>query len=71
MFKIDMIYTVSLSLGIKIHCGHLFLLQNVKTKQFIKFSLSAGDRLLKNLCDECGAFSFDLQQKRDSTPAGL
>lgn len=60
MFKMDVIYIVSLSLVIKTHCGHLFLLQNVKTKQFIKFSLSAGERLFKNLCDECGVFSFDL-----------
>lgn len=28
----------------QIHCGHLFLLQNVKIKQFINFRLSVEDR---------------------------
>lgn len=33
----------------QIHCGRLFLLQNVKIKQFVHFSLSVEDRLLKYL----------------------
>lgn len=49
IFKTDVDTFSSSFFRHKIHCGHLFLLQNVKIKQFVNFSLRVGGRLLKYL----------------------
>lgn len=49
IFKTDVDTYSSSFFRHQIHCGQLFLLQNVKIKQFINFSLRVGDRLLKYL----------------------
>lgn len=69
MFKMDVTYIFPLSLGIRFIVD-LFLLQNVKTKQFIKFSLSAeGKKTFKNLYDE-DVFFLLIYNKRQ-TPVQL
>lgn len=49
IFKTDVDTYSSSFFRHQIHCGHLFLLQNVKIKQFVNFSLRVGGRLLKYL----------------------
>lgn len=69
MLKMDVIYIVPPSFRHQIHCGHLFLLQNVETKQFIKFNLSTGGR--KTFKIFVMGMDFFHTKKTDSTAAGL